>query len=360
MSSLPTAMAKPRLENILFRTPRVIWHLIFWAVYILFFGLVYGSFEEEYAKQIAVQASHALVQIPAVYITLYILMPKLLFKEKFAAFFLSFVGVVIVFSTLSWFEYLFIQQPLFWPSDTFQSPLINVGKILKHTNNIYPVMTVAVVCKWFKYWYQEQKKNQQLIEDKLEAELKFLKSQIHPHFLFNTLNNLYALTLKQSKEAPEVVLKLSELLDYMLYECNANRVPLSREISLVKDYIELEKIRYGDRLNVTLNVTNENGDESVAPLLILPFVENAFKHGASDELEGSWISIDIALKHRELILKVENSKSSYIETEDKFAYKEGIGLKNVKRRLEILYPETHELNIHESTDSFLVVLKLNF
>lgn len=84
----------------------------------------------------------------------------------------------------------------------------------------------------------------------------------------------------------------------MLYECNANRVPLSREISLVKDYIELEKIRYGDRLNVTLNVTNENGDESVAPLLILPFVENAFKHGASDELEGSWISIDIALKHR--------------------------------------------------------------
>lgn len=353
-------MANPRFEKLLFASPSIVWHLVFWAVYILFFGIVYGSFEEQYAKQIAVQASHALVQIPAVYITLYILMPKLLFKEKYGAFFLSFVLVVFVFAALSWFEYLFIQHPLFWPEDQFQSPLINVGKMLKYTNNIYPVLTLAVIIKWFKYWYREQKKNQRLAEDKLEAELKFLKSQIHPHFLFNTLNNLYALTLKQSKDAPEVVLKLSDLLNYMLYECNADRVPLSKEIALVRDYIELEKIRYGDRLNINMSVNNENGDELVAPLLILPFVENAFKHGASEETEDSWISIDLSLKHKGLTLKVENSKSNYSESEDRFAYKEGIGLKNVKRRLEIIYPERYELNIHESSDSFLVVLKLNF
>ena len=353
-------MAKPDLENILFRTPRIIWHLIFWAVYILFFGIVYGSFEDQYGKQIAIQATHALVQIPAVYLTLYVLMPKLLFKGKYTEFFAWLLLLIAVFAMFSWFEYLFFQHPVFWPNDTFESPLFNLGKILKAVNNIYPVVAMAVVFKWFKFWYVEQKKNQQLVEDKLEAELKFLKSQIHPHFLFNTLNNLYALTLKQSKEAPEVVLKLSELLDYMLYECNADRVPLSREVRLVKDYIALEKIRYGERLTVNLNVTNENGDENVAPLIILPFVENAFKHGASDELEASWISIDISLKHKSLTLKVENSKSSHTESVDQFAYKEGIGLKNVKRRLEILYPESHELNIHESSDSFLVVLKLNF
>ncbi|WP_420386509.1 sensor histidine kinase [Roseivirga sp.] len=353
-------MAKPGFENLLFRTPRILWHIIFWTVYILFFGIVYGSFDERYGMHIMIQLIDALVQMPAVYITLYVLMPKLLYKQKYGAFFLYIALVVIVFATLLWFEYVFIEHPVFWPNDSFQSPLINVGKILKMTSGIYPVLFIAVVIKWFKYWYQEQKKNQQLVEDKLEAELKFLKSQIHPHFLFNTLNNLYALTLKQSKDAPEVVLKLSDLLNYMLYECNADKVPLSKEIALVRDYIELEKIRYGSRLNVNMTVNNENGDESVSPLLILPFVENAFKHGASEEIEDSWISIDLSLKHRGLTLKVENSKSNHDESEDRFSYKEGIGLKNVKRRLEILYPESHELNIHESSDSFLVVLKLNF
>mgnify|MGYP005813913551 CR=1 FL=1 len=353
-------MAKPRLEKLLFETPRLIWHLVFWAVFILFFGILYGSFEEEYGKQIAVQATYALVQIPAVYVTLYVLMPKLLFKGRYSEFFLWLILLIICFATLSWFEYLFFQHPFFWPDDPFDTPVFNLGKILKAVNTIYPIVAIAVVFKWFKYWYKEQKKNQQLVEDKLEAELKFLKSQIHPHFLFNTLNNLYALTLKQSKDAPEVVLKLSDLLNYMLYECNADKVPLSKEIALVKDYIELEKIRYGERLNINMTVNNENGDESVAPLMILPFVENAFKHGASEEIEDSWISIDLSLKHKGLTLKVENSKSNNAESEDRFAYKEGIGLKNVKRRLEILYPEKHELNIHESSDSFLVVLKLNF
>ena len=353
-------MVKPNFENLLFKTPRLIWHLVFWAVYILFFGIVYGSFEEEYGKQTLIQLTEAFIQLPAVYFTLYFLMPKLLFKQRYGEFFLYFVVVVLLGSMLSWFEYIYVQQPIFWPNETAKMHLFNLGKILKSTTKIYPVMILAVVIKWFKYWYLEQKKNQQLVEDKLEAELKFLKSQIHPHFLFNTLNNLYALTLKQSKDAPEVVLKLSDLLNYMLYECNAERVPLSKEISLVKDYIELEKIRYGERLSVSFNVNNENGDENLAPLLILPFVENAFKHGASEELEASWISIDMSLKQKSLTLKVENSKSNLVETEDRFEYKQGIGLNNVKRRLEILYPDSHDLKIHESADSFLVVLKLNF
>ncbi|WP_268125116.1 sensor histidine kinase [Roseivirga pacifica] len=353
-------MPKINFEKLLFHTPRLLWHVLFWVIYISFFAIVYGSFEENYGKFFLIQLTDALVQVPAVYIALYVLMPKYLFKEKFGQFFVYLVLLILLFSMLAWFEYLYIQHPIFWPQDSFQSPLINVGKILKYTTKIYPVVVLAVVAKWFKYWYIEQKRTQQLAEDKLEAELKFLKAQVHPHFLFNTLNNLYALTLKQSKEAPEMVLKLSELLNYMLYECNADKVQLKKELELVQDYIALEKVRYGDRLNVSFNVQGNTASIELSPLLILPFVENAFKHGVSEELDESWVSIELELKEKSLTLKVENSKSNNGNHEDRFAYKQGIGLKNVKRRLELLYPEKHDLNILDSSDSYLVVLKLFF
>lgn len=350
-------MPKINFENLLFKTPRIIWHILFWLVFISFFAIVYGSFDENYEKQFLIQLTDALVQIPAVYICLYYLMPKFLFKERYGAFFSSVILLILAFSFFSWFDYVLIQHDLFWPYDQ-EPPLFNLGKMLKSTTKIYPLVVLATVIKWFKYWYIEQKKNQQLEQEKLQAELKFLKSQVHPHFLFNTLNNLYALTLKQSKEAPEVVLKLSDLLDYMLYECNADIVPLKKEIKLVEDYISLEKIRYGKRLEVSFDVRGETENRMIAPMLILPFVENCFKHGVSEELDQSWVSIDLNLKPSNLTLKVENSKSKNGESKDRFDYKQGIGLKNVKRRLELLYQDNHDLTILDSEDSFLVVLKL--
>ncbi len=343
----------------MFESPRVIWHIIFWVIYTSFFAIVYGSFEEDYSRQFQIVWIDAVVQIPAVYIVLYYLMPKLLFKEKFGQFFVSLLLIILAFSALAWFSYVWVQHPLFWADDNYVPELINYGKIFKTTSKIYPVVALAIVAKWFKFWYRQQKNNQLLAEEKLQAELKFLKAQVHPHFLFNTLNNLYALTLKSSKEAPEVVLKLSDLLSYMLYDCTADTVALDKEVRLVEDYIALEKIRYGDRLNVSFNLLGEINGRAIAPLMILPFIENAFKHGVSEELDESWISIDLTLKPETLTLKVENSKSTQEVTEDRFEYKQGIGLTNVKRRLEILYPERYQLDIHESSESFLVVLKLN-
>ena len=287
-------------------------------------------------------------------------MPRFLFKEQYGKFFIYLILLILVFSTLAWFDSLYIQKPLFWPEEEWKVSVFEIGKILKYTTKIYPVVILAVVIKWFKYGYIQQRNTNLLAEEKLQAELKFLKAQVHPHFLFNTLNNLYALTLKQSQDAPEMVLKLSELLNYMLYECNAELVDLKKEVKLVKDYIDLEKIRYGDRLNVSLDVKGDPSQIKVAPLIILPFVENAFKHGVSDVLEDSWVSIDLELKHQHITLKVENSKSNLEDTEDRFAYKEGIGLTNVKRRLELLYPNQYEFEIHESEVSYLVVLKLIF
>ena len=215
---------------------------------------------------------------------------------------------------------------------------------------------IAALIKFFKHWYQQQKATQQLAQDKLQAELKFLKAQIHPHFLFNTLNNLYALTLKKSSNSPEVVLKLSELLNYMLYECNVPLAPLRKEIDLIKNYISLERLRYGKRLDISLNIGGDIHGKMIAPLLLLPFVENSFKHGVSGLTSKAWVSMDIQVKGNQLVMKVDNSKSNG-KGED-LDYKEGIGLTNVKRRLELLYEGRYDLKILDTDDSYLVVLRL--
>lgn len=321
--------------------------------------MVYGSFEEDYGRQYLIQLTDAVLQIPAVYFTLYFLMPRLLFKERYVEFAISLIILILGFSALHWFNYVLIQDPLFWPDDKYDPHLINFGKMLKNTTKIYPVLVLAIVIKWFKYWFREQKSNQLLVEEKLKAELNFLKAQVHPHFLFNTLNNLYALTLKQSNDAPEVVLKLSDLLNYMLYECTADKVLIEKEVKLLKDYISLEKIRYGERLNISFNILGNAGGTMVAPLMLLPFVENSFKHGVSEEMDDAWVSIDLEMKEEKLTLKVENSKSKSEQRVDRFDYKKGIGLKNVRRRLELLYPEKHKLEMHDSVDSFLIILTLD-
>ncbi|WP_436514917.1 sensor histidine kinase [Ekhidna sp. To15] len=351
-------MSRIKLEDILFKPPRIVWHLVFWVVFISFFSLVYGSFEEQYGRQYLIQLTDAILQIPAVYFTLYFLMPRYLFKERYVEFITYLVLLILSFSALHWFNYVLVQEPIFWSEDDYTPALINFGKMLKNTTKVYPVLVLAIVIKWFKYWYREQKSNQQLVEEKLKAELNFLKAQVHPHFLFNTLNNLYALTLKKSKDAPEVVLKLSDLLNYMLYECTADQVLIEKEIKLLNDYISLEQIRYGDRLNISFNILGNAGGMRVAPLMLLPFVENSFKHGVSEEMDEAWVSIDLELKEEKLTLKVENSKSKHEERDDQFNYKQGIGLKNVQRRLELLYPEKHSLEMHDSVDSFLIVLTL--
>jgi len=352
-------MPKLSVEGLIFSTPRIILHLVFWLVFISFFSIVYGSFNENYGEQFLIQLTDAIVQIPAVLVSLYVLMPRLLFRKRYGQFFLSLIGVVLVFCFLSWIVYIYIQHPVFWAEDNGQPDIWNWKKILKSTGKIYPVVILAIVFKWFKYWYRDQQRTQELEQEKLQAELKFLKAQVHPHFLFNTLNNLYALTLKQSKDAPEVVLKLSDLLDYMLYECNADKVPLKKEIKLVEDYISLEKIRYGKRLEISFDIRGEIESQIIAPMMILPFVENSFKHGVSEELHQSWVSMDLTVKKESLTLKVENSKSKNGEHEDRFDYKQGIGLKNVQRRLDLLYEDNYDLNVLDTEESYLVVLKLN-
>jgi sensor histidine kinase YesM len=256
----------------------------------------------------------------------------------------------------------YILYPAFYPQGVIDMPLFFLPKILIAIFVMYSMIGIVASFHLIRHYYRHQQSAQllqqmaeQLEKEKLAAELKLLKSQINPHFLFNTLNNLYVLTMNSSSKAPLMVHKLSELMSYMLYDSNQVEVPLDKEIQYIRNYIDLEKIRYGERLDVTLNIYGCSEGIMVAPLLILPFVENSFKHGARNQLHDSWIHIDIEVQHDNLILKVENSKPDFqIERHTT----SGLGLNNVKRRLDHLYRERYVLQLFDETDTYLVVLKL--
>lgn len=218
-------------------------------------------------------------------------------------------------------------------------------------------MVVVALIKILKHWYEEDRKHQQIQKERVEAELNFLKSQVNPHFLFNTLNSLYALTLKKSDQASKVVLKLSQLLNYLLYESNKKTVPLIKELEHVKTYISLEEIRFGNRLNLKYTEKGDTLGLEIPPLLILPIVENCFKHGAGKQLEEVWVDIQILIGGEFLNLKLHNSKETCQQSIGN--NHDRIGLKNVKRRLELIYGErNYKMHLEDQGNSFLVELEL--
>lgn len=207
-------------------------------------------------------------------------------------------------------------------------------------------------------WLKGQNQKQELRNETLQSELKFLKSQINPHFLFNTLNSLYALTLKKSDLAPEIVLRLSEMMRYMLYECNEKQVPLEKEVNYLMNYLELEKLRHGAKLDVNLKVAGSMNYQKIAPLMFIPFVENSFKHGVSHHIAKGFVNINISADDQLLDMTIENSKTPTMPSTS-LKKSGGIGLANIKRRLELLYPDQYQLNISEQPNTYSVNLKIN-
>jgi sensor histidine kinase YesM len=235
-----------------------------------------------------------------------------------------------------------------------ETPTWDVAKIM--VRGFYAVLQggLAIVIKLAMMWYENDKRVSAMEKSNLESELKMLKDQVNPHFMFNTLNNLYGLVGRNPIHAQESILRLSGILHFMLHESNYPTVPLHLEIRCINDYIELEKLRYSDSLSVSFNVQHEVRDLSIVPLSIFPFVENSFKHGASELIRDAWVNIDLSMYQNEFIFKIENSKSRTHKNPNST----GIGLKNVKRRLELIYGNDHKLQILDSTESYLVILKI--
>lgn len=340
---------------------RILYHFLFWLLAYFFFIIFYGRANRDYSATILFASMLFPLSITTTYFINYYLIPKFLLTKKYAIFFLlSFYTLVIsiwleLLITLSIFIFFSNYQTYKMDPSSFDSVLLFVG--------LYFIILVATAIKLVRRSFQIQKKNRELDNQKLEtelklkeAELKLLKAQIHPHFLFNTLNNLYGLTLEKSDDAPNLVLRLSEILDYILYRCNEKRVSLSEEINNLNNYIEIEKIRYSDKLKLNISFPANTNNLNIAPLIILPFVENAFKHGVSNFPGIAWVKIKISLNENSLIFNIENTKNPNIDKEKN--YTKGIGLSNVKKRLNLMYPEKYILSINDKHETFSVNLTI--
>lgn len=291
------------------------------------------------------------------FVVLY-LIPNFLLKKKYRLFLLysvytiviSFAGIVLsIFYGLVFSSYL---KDLNTAVLTKSVPLIILG--------VYFITVVATAIGLFVYSYYSGVKNEDLknkfLQTQLqlkEQELKFLKMQLHPHFLFNSLNTIYGIALKKGDEAPEMILRLSNLLDYILYQVDKKSVLLIDEVNHLEDYLALEKMRFHDTLKVNFKKNIAEQDLQIAPMLLIPFVENSFKHGG---IVNGFLSIDIDVKttKNQLLFCVSNTVQDDIKSSG------GIGLKNIEKRLNMLYPNKHELEIKQDNTTFSVALKIEF
>ncbi|HEX3165538.1 MAG TPA: histidine kinase [Chitinophagaceae bacterium] len=286
-------------------------------------------------------------------------LPRYFFKRKnFATTTFIFIGMMVVIYIAS-IGLMYIPY--------YRSYIIGTRKILpgiselidlvnrSHLTNLPVVAGFAVMIKLMKRWWLKQKETEQVGREKARAELQLLKAQIHPHFLFNTLNNIYFFTMTASVQAPEMIKKLTAMLHYILNECNQPSVPVEKELKMIQDYIALEKIRYGEQIDIKTEIQEAGNNKMIAPLLLIPFVENSFKHGASKMITHPWVKLRITFEDDMLHFFIINSKPLSHESASRNG---SIGLKNVQKRLLLLYPGAHELNIISEPENFTVFLKI--
>jgi two-component system LytT family sensor kinase len=301
-------------------------------------------------------------QAAGVYFNLYFLIPRLLEKGRYFQY-VSLLCLTIVCTAVlivsgyyigAWvldkpFQELYLTDPAnyFYLFESSALPSTAAS------------MTLAMSIKLTKNWIQARRREQLLENEKLETELKFLRAQFNPHFLFNTINSIFVLINKNPKMASESLAKFSELLRYQLYECNEPHISLTQEITYLENFIELQKIRQDGNIQVSVHLEIPSSNElSIAPFIIMPFVENAFKHVSQFNNANNWIRVNSHFDDQQLQIEISNSVSKDQTSNEAVSYK-GIGLKNVRRRLDLLYPDKYELNIKHESEQFHVYLRLN-
>ncbi|MCB0280491.1 MAG: histidine kinase [Calditrichaeota bacterium] len=336
----------------------ILFHIIFWTIHVAYRWLIILPTVNEMIIDLLI----LLVKMAVTYFTVYILVQDLLLKKKLYPFFIyGFVSMAISL-LLRRAILVYIAFPFDMIQVTSSLNFFDWIDISKSVVHIYPVVILATVVTLIRIWYYEQLGKFELKEEKLKTELKYLKAQIHPHFLFNTINNIYSSSLANDPQTSILLLKLSELLRYMIYESKDELIPVSKEIEILENYIELETIRHGKRLNIVFNKHGDLSGLQIPPLLFLPFVENSFKHGIAKSLDDNWISIDLEADGKKLTFKVENGKA--IENEitakpDMTEQQDGFGLRNLEKRLKLLFQDGYILDIYDEDKSYLAVLKVD-
>jgi LytS/YehU family sensor histidine kinase len=245
--------------------------------------------------------------------------------------------------------------PLYYPQAVIEQPFFFIPKLVIEFVNLYLIVSLYGMFYFVRTWYEQQRTVQELEQEKANAELELLKLQVHPHFIFNTLNNIYSVTVKNSPDTANYLLKLASFLDYNLYDTKLNIVALEKEIEYIRNYVSLQQLRYGNKVDVSFNTYGSIHGKEIAPLLLLPLIENCFKHGVDSSIDKSWIRVEVAAKDSEFTIKIENSKESPGTNGQKNG---GLGVDNVKRRLVLMYPDRHELRILDEMNSYMIVLKI--
>jgi sensor histidine kinase YesM len=349
---------------------RIYRHLIFWVACYLVAALSYpphGSFGPpngidvdgftRYYEMVGIRSFfHILCQMIFCYPLLYFIVPVFLWKREYQQFVGMLLLLLVITSLLRFSIFAFIYNPIMRGLNFYVNSLDQIAKNSIIQNFEGPAFEgfLFISLKLFKDWQQKQKDNLDLRKENANAELLLLKAQIHPHFLFNTLNNIYSFTLDGSPQAKRMVRMLEDMLHYMIEECEQPLVSLEKEIAILRDYFELERIRYGNSIDMQVEIAGDYYGKGISPLLMIPFVENSFKHGASKILREPWIKLFIQADDDVVHFSLTNSKPA----EEMVNHKRGIGLANVRKRLELLYPAAHLLVIESTTNTYTVNMQI--
>jgi two-component system LytT family sensor kinase len=332
------------------RNWQIFWHVIFWVSIVSYFTYV-THHESNISTEalVVIFGVYSSINIGLFYLNYLYLIPKFLDKKQYRDYTIAQVTLIIFFALGKYGIALLFKLDVL-VHDGKQTPFLSyfIGSCL--TNIFFLFLSTAL--KFGVDWFLNERVQRDLENQRLSAELAFLKSQINPHFLFNSLNSIYSLAYQKSDTTPEAILKLSEIMRYMLYESNDNKVDLAKELQYLQNYIDLQKIRFGSKAFVELKITGEVGDQKIVPLLLIAFIENAFKHGVAND-PNMPIRLLINLDGTNLHFYTENKK--HMNNRDTEG---GIGLQNVKRRLDLLYPGKYKLDIKDTPDIYTCELSL--
>ena len=346
-------------------------HFFFWLFWGGFFSVtrtlnpfVYmntGKFPD-YFKSLAETFFFLLPQTFLIYPVIYFVLPFFVFKNKYFPAILWFIFFYFVALTMHVVILVFVpydkipwisNAQLFLTTSTFQQKIFFA--YLASVQGSITGVSLAATFKLFKHYYQKSLRNQELQQENSEAQLRLLMAHLQPHFMFNTLNNIYSQAQEESPKSAQMIMELSHILRYILTEGRKHRVPLENELQMVEDYINLEKIRYDEKLDLHYSFPVRVEGVDIAPLLLLPLVENCFKHGASKMIHKPWINIKSELEGKKFSISLMNGKKHSAETHPN---RLGTGIQNVRRRLQLLYTNRHTLEIKEDPDVFIVDLTI--
>ncbi|RED19067.1 histidine kinase [Flavobacterium cutihirudinis] len=333
------------------------YHIFFWLTYFLFNTFRWGIYFNDYLYSFKTNLLGFPIHMTLCYLNILIFMPYLVYRKKYLLYILAVLSSIFVMVILKFnLTYLLINHDV-WPEGPNRIDKLTLTYTIDMMIGELYVITFVTAIKITLDFMKEQKRVTDLEKSQLETELLFLKSQISPHFLFNTLNNIYSLSVEKSNKTPKIVIKLSELMRYMLYETKNKRQSLENEILCIQNYLDLERIRNDDRLEINMAISGDIHDKEIAPIILLTFIENAFKHGVNKNTGKVVIDINFKIKGDFLHFSISNPQPEFTLHEDNFNSSSGIGIENVKKRLALGYNKNeYSLSFKKKKNIFVVKL----